>query len=202
MLRLIVGLSVLALFGCEKGQSTPDTAFSPSGPSNVDVSSTASSTAIGHIASVPREVMVTATDACDPDTFNAALKDPNACKGPGGGVTFDHFIDTLMRMGSIGSWHFAPPRVEVRVGQTFLVANRGGETHTFTEVEEFGGGIVPMLNDLAHVPKEAPECKTLEADDFIASGATYKEDIDEAGVEKYQCCIHPWMRLEAHISAK
>jgi plastocyanin len=117
-------------------------------------------------------------------------------------VTFEHFIDTLMRMGSIGSWRFAPPSVEVRVGQTFLVTNRGGETHTFTEVEEFGGGIVPMLNDLAHVQKEAPECKTLEADDFIASGATYKEDIDEAGVEKYQCCIHPWMRLDAHISAK
>jgi hypothetical protein len=97
---------------------------------------------IGHIASVPREVMVTAKDACGPDTFNAALKDPHACKGPGGGVTFELFIDTLMRMGSIGSWHFAPPSVEVRVGQTFLVTNRGRETHTFTVVEEFGGGIV------------------------------------------------------------
>jgi len=22
---------------------------------------------------------------------------------------------------------------------------------------------------------------------------------DEEGVEKYQCCIHPWMRAEVHI---
>jgi len=201
-LRIIVGLSVLALFGCTKGQSAPGTTLSPTGPSNFDVSAVANSTASRRTAaSVPREVMVNAKDACDPDTFNAAIG-PGTCVGPGGGVTFQHFIDALTRMRAIGSWHFAPPSVQVRVGQTFLVTNRGGETHTFTEVEEFGGGIVPMLNDLAHVPTEAPECKRLEADDFIASGAIYKEDIDEAGVEKYQCCIHPWMRLEAHISDK
>jgi ABC-type antimicrobial peptide transport system permease subunit len=52
---------------------------------NFAVSSAANSTAIGHIASFPREVMVIAKDACDPDTFNAALKDPNACKGPEAG---------------------------------------------------------------------------------------------------------------------
>ena len=202
-LRLIVGLTVLALFGCTKGQSAPGTTVSPTGPSNFDVSGVASSAASGRTAaSVPREVMVNAKDACDPATFNAALMDPNACMGPGGGVTFDHFIDTLMRMGSIGSWHFAPPSVQVRVGQTFLVTNRGGETHTFTEVEEFGGGRVQLLNDLTHAGPPRPECLALEPDDFIASGATYKEDIDEAGVEHYQCCIHPWMRLEAHISDK
>jgi hypothetical protein len=36
----------------------------------------------------------------------------------------------------------------------------------------------------------------------VAPGATYVEGIEEAGVEKYQCCIHPWMRLEAHVSDK
>ena len=198
-LRLVVGFSVLALFGCTKGQSSPDIA-SPIGPSNF--SAVANSTASGRTAaSVPRDVMVNAQDACDPDTFNAAIG-PGTCMGAGGGVTFQHFIDALTRLGSIGAWHFAPPSVQVRVGQTFLVTNRGGETHTFTEVEQFGGGIVPMLNDLAHVPTPAPECLALDPDDFIASGATYKEDIDEAGVEHYQCCIHPWMRLEAHISDK
>jgi hypothetical protein len=78
--------------------------------------------------------------------------------------------------------------------------NHGGEVHTFTEVEEFGGGIVPALNNLAHTPVEAPECKALESDDFIAPGATYESDTEqEPGEEKYQCCIHPWMRLTAHI---
>ncbi len=200
-LRLIVGLSVLALFGCNKGQASPDTTFSPTGPSNFNVSAVANSTGTGRAASVPREVMVNAQDACDPDTFNAAIG-PGTCVGAGGGVTFQQFIDALTRLGSIGAWHFAPPSVQARVGQSFLVTNRGGEVHTFTEVEEFGGGIVPMLNDLAHVPNVAPECKTLEADDFVAPGATYVEDIEDAGVEKYQCCIHPWMRLEAHVSDK
>lgn len=32
-----------------------------------------------------------------------------------------------------------------------MAANVGGEVHTFTEVEEFGGGIVPRLNELAGV---------------------------------------------------
>jgi len=199
-LRLIVGFSVLALFGCTKGQSSPDIA-SPTGPSNFDVSAVANSTASGRAASVPRQVMVNAQDACDPDTFNAAIG-PGTCVGAGGGVTFQHFIDALTRLGSIGAWHFAPPNVQARVGQSFLVTNHGGEVHTFTEVEEFGGGIVPMLNDLAHVPNVAPECKTLEPDDFVAPGATYVENIEESGVEKYQCCIHPWMRLEAHVSEK
>jgi hypothetical protein len=59
---------------------------------------------------------------------------------------------------------------------------------------------VASLNELAHVPNVAPECLVLEADDFVAPGQTYREDIEEEGVEKYQCCIHPWMRLEARIS--
>jgi hypothetical protein len=41
-------------------------------------------------------------------------------------------------------------------------------------------------------PNPAPEC-LLGADD-VAPGATYEVAVDEAGVEHYQCCIHPWMR--------
>jgi hypothetical protein len=144
-------------------------------------------------------------DACDPETFNAP---PPAGAGPGtcernGGVTFQNFIEQLMRFGSIGAWHMAPPNSNLLVGQHFLAVNHGGETHTFTEVEEFGGGIVPALNNLAQTPVEAPECKALEDDDFIKPGATYQSDTEEeSGNEKYQCCIHPWMRLTAHIREK
>ena len=67
----------------------------------------------------------------------------------------------------------------------------------------FGGGIVPALNTLAHTPVEAPECQALESYDFIAPGATYQSDTEEEqGDEKYQCCIHPWMRLTAHVREK
>jgi hypothetical protein len=196
---------VLLLFGCGPGSlsQTPSTLTAPSGVTAnpaLDVGST-----VNHLMKASGNVIVNLMDACDPQTFNAP---PPAGAGPGtcarnGGVTFQNFIEQLMRFGSIGAWHMAPPDPNLLVGQHFLAVNHGGETHTFTEVEEFGGGIVPALNTLANTPVEAPECKALESDDFIAPGATYVSDTEEeSGEEKYQCCIHPWMRLTAHIREK
>jgi plastocyanin len=132
-------------------------------------------------------------DACDPATFNAAVG-PGACVRSGG-MTFQRFLAELQAHGSVGAWHFAPTLVNARVGDLLLATNRGGEVHTFTEVEDFGGGIVPSLNQLSGNPTVAPECTALEADDFVAPGTTYSDEVEEAGTEKYQCCIHPWMRL-------
>ncbi|MFL5581362.1 MAG: hypothetical protein ACJ8AO_13415, partial [Gemmatimonadaceae bacterium] len=84
-------------------------------------------------------------------------------------------------------------------GATILAVNRGGEVHTFTEVEEFGGGIVPILNQLSGNPVAAPECLALAAEDFVPAGGTYPVTEDEAGVEHYQCCIHPWMRTTVRV---
>ena len=141
--------------------------------------------------------VVNLLDACDPETFNAALG-PGTCVR-NGGVRFENFLELLSRHHSVGAWHFTPPQAQMGVGDVLMAVNHGGETHTFTEVEEFGGGIVPLLNTLAGVPDEAPECKALEADDHVAPGGIYTEAIEDAGHEKYQCCIHPWMRLEADI---
>lgn len=85
------------------------------------------------------------------------------------------------------------------IDTTFVATNRGGETHTFTEVGQFGGGIVPFLNQLAHVPNVAPECTSLDPDDFVAPDGTYEKQVTTAGTAKFQCCIHPWMRLEARV---
>jgi hypothetical protein len=71
-------------------------------------------------------------------------------------VTFDQFIAQLTRFGFMGPWRFAPAVATVRVGQSFIATNIGGEVHTFTRVADFGGGIVPLLNDLAHVPRVEP----------------------------------------------
>jgi plastocyanin len=145
----------------------------------------------------PSERLVSVQDACDPTTFNAVVG-PGTCVRPGG-VQFDPFIAELERKGEAGAWHFAPPTTTAPLGQTLVAINRGGEVHTFTHVEAFGGGIVPLLNDLAHVPTPAPECLHLEDDDFVALGTTYEEDIEDAGVQRFQCCIHPWMRLEVRV---
>jgi len=117
-------------------------------------------------------------------------------------VRFASFIEQLGKHHSIGAWHFAPPEVSMRVGQMLVATNRGGEAHTFTEVEEFGGGIIPLLNQLTGLTSVAPECRQLAGGDFLAPGASFSEKEEDAGVEKYQCCIHPWMRAEVRIAQK
>jgi hypothetical protein len=140
---------------------------------------------------------VTMMDACDPTTFNAAIG-PGTCVRQGG-VTFAKFVAQLTKHQKVGAWHNAPPQMTAREGQTLLAINRGGEVHTFTRVETFGGGIIPFLNQLSGTPVIAPECATLEPDDFVAPGHTYDEEkVGSAGTQRFQCCIHPWMRTVVH----
>ena len=144
--------------------------------------------------------VVTLFDACDPQTFNAALGE-GACTRSGG-VRFDTFLEQLGRHHSIGAWHFAPAHVTMKVGELLVATNRGGETHTFTEVDEFGGGFVDQLNRLTGLTEVAPECAALAGRGMIAPGDSSSEEEEDAGVEKYQCCIHPWMRAEVRIAEK
>ena len=194
--------------GCDRNSSTidPGSSATPLSPSAVATSPASPTAGVATAATrgLPDRT-VSMMDACDPDTFNAP---PPAGVGPGtclrsGGVTFANFLEQLGKHGSIGAWHFGPPNTSAKVGQTFLAVNRGGEVHTFTEVDEFGGGIVPPLNQLSHNPVVAPECTSLEPDDFVAPGATYVEEpLEHAGTAKFQCCIHPWMRLEVKVAEK
>ena len=209
-LRFVLVALVLLLFGCGPGSpsNTPSTLITPSGiTSNGTLADGTAS--VSHLMKASGDVIVNLMDACDPETFNAP---PPAGAGPGtcvrnGGVTFQNFIEQLTKFGSIGAWHMAPPNSNLVVGQHFLAVNHGGEVHTFTEVEEFGGGRVPPLNAILHLTTVAPECAALDPtahpEDFIAPGATFQSDTEEEeGDEKYQCCIHPWMRLTAHVREK
>jgi hypothetical protein len=140
---------------------------------------------------------ITMFDACDPDSFNAVLGAGTCVRN--GGLLFDNFIELLRRHQSVGAWHFTPPQGGMNVGDVLLAVNHGGEAHTFTEVEEFGGGIVPLLNNLTGLTTVAPECGQAT---LIPAGGSSSEVEDEEGVEKYQCCIHPWMRAEIRIGKK
>ena len=199
MLAVIVVSSCLA--ACDmagRPGSELNNIVGPSGMSDPQRVAPASGATIRAVTS--RNVMINMLDNCDADTFNANVG-PGACVR-NGGLKFDDFIAQLTRLGFVGSWHFSRPVTNARVGDSLLVTNRGGETHTFTEVEEFGGGIVANLNDLAGVPNVAPECLNLAPGDFVAPGQTFTETEDEEGDEKYQCCIHPWMRLDLHVTEK
>lgn len=139
-------------------------------------------------------------DECDATTFNQVI-------GPGtcirnGGLTFEKFIDQLTHLQAAPGWRFSPENVTLRVGDLLAATNIGGEEHTFTEVEEFGGGLVGLLNTLSGNPIIAPECRELAPGDFVPPGGTVTETVTEEGDEKYQCCIHPWMRATVHVGKK
>ena len=194
------GLSTVFIFGCS------DSTRTPAGPSTVAPSATGASaaatgstmaalTAKGAGGQAQRTIDI--FDACDPDSFNAALGAGTCVRN--GGLPFDSFLDLLRRHHSAGAWHFTPPQAQLSVGDVLLAINRGGETHSFTEVEEFGGGVVPLLNDLTGLTTVAPECNQAK---FIPAGGSWSETEDEEGVEKYQCCIHPWMRAEIRVGKR
>src|SRR5215831_15650674 len=84
-------------------------------------------------------------DQCDPASFNAA-GGAGTCVTTHAGVPFDNFIRELTQTQKVGAWNFSPRQVGLLNGQAFPAENRGGEEHTFTEVDEFGGGIIPLLN--------------------------------------------------------
>ncbi|MGH7579665.1 MAG: hypothetical protein ACREM9_05795, partial [Gemmatimonadales bacterium] len=125
-------------------------------------------------------------DACEPESFNTAVG-PGTCTREGG-VTFGNFLTLLGRHQKVGAWVFAPSTLNVRVGQELLAVNRGGEVHTFTQVEEFGGGFIPDLNVLSGTPVPAPECLSLAPGDFVPPGGTFTEAAEAEGTELYQCC--------------
>jgi plastocyanin len=193
------GFATAFIFGCSESTRLPSSPSATPSANRADAATTSSAlvpmtatAAGGH-----GQTAVTLMDACDPDSFNVALG-PGTCVRSGG-ILFENFIELLRRHQSVGAWHFAPSQAQLAVGDVLVAVNHGGETHTFTEVEDFGGGIVPMLNQLAGLTTVAPECNQLQPGDFIPAGGSSSETEEEEGVEKYQCCIHPWMRAEVRV---
>ncbi len=143
-------------------------------------------------------------DDCEPTSFNAVLGD-GACVG-NGHTTFDEFIGELAATQDAHAWRNQPSTMQVNVGRSLFIENRGGETHTFTPVAEFGGGFVNELNGISGNPVPAPECLNLGAIVFIpAGGVTEGPTAGSAdlpvGAHKFQCCIHPWMRTVVLVAA-
>jgi hypothetical protein len=96
--------------------------------------------------------------------------------------------------------------VNLSSGQATTLHNTGGETHTFTKVASFGGGFVPDLNQFSGNPTEAPECMLPPSDTFILveageteAGPTAWTAALPVGVNHFQCCIHPWMRITINV---
>lgn len=149
------------------------------------------------VSAGPDTRLVSMMDACDSASFNAVLG-AGGCSRPGG-LDFSRFIALLGAHQSVGAWHNAPSHTNARLGQMLVAVNRGGEVHTFTRVANFGGGIVPQLNQLSGNPVPAPECLQAPPSEFVPPGGTDIEALDVAGTIEFQCCIHPWMRTTVTV---
>jgi plastocyanin len=149
-------------------------------------------------AGATRQVQV--LDDCDPATFNAAIG-PGTCVKDGG-TTFSEFIAQLLTQGQAPAWRFTPGQLQLDAGGTLQANNRGGEEHTFTEVANFGGGCIQVLNDLLGLTP-VPECAGFPGGAFgatlVAPGGTVTTAPLSPGIHRYECLIHPWMRTTATV---
>jgi len=134
-------------------------------------------------------------DDCDPVTFNLAVPaTPPTCVG-NGGTTFGDFIGQLVDHKFAGAWRFSPGRLKVDAGSSLRIVNQGGETHTLTQVTQFGGGgIVPPLNEILF-GTPTPPTFFFGPPNFVPAGgtSTIGPDILTPGTHLLICIIHPWM---------
>jgi plastocyanin len=144
---------------------------------------------------------ITVLDACDPN--DPGWGPTGGCFLRGGTVSLAEFGSLLFSVPVNGkgggilvghpAWRNQPSYLTIRAGKPIQVSNQGGRTHSFTEVANFGGGVVPPLNDGL---VQAPECSAqvpLTAGNRISVAGLAK------GVHQFQCCIHPWMRATVRV---
>jgi plastocyanin len=160
----------------------------------------------GLVARAAEVKSVQMLDVCDPASFNALFGPApgpadDVCFTSHPGVNVNTFLNVLANAGKIGAWHFAPGTVRLQEGQAVQADNKGGEFHTFTEVDEFGGGFIPELNALVGEDKSVPECDIFSGatPEFVPPGGVGTAEVESKGTHKYQCCIHPWMRATVTV---
>lgn len=151
---------------------------------------------------------IVALDECDPTTFNAlppAGVGPDFCKN----VTLGAFttLPDLLAGAEAGTpdpgWDFEPDTLTIKQGTVLSVVDQGGEPHTFTEVQAFGNGFIPPLNP-GSATSVIPECNGGFKNVAVARTRILQgSHLDIAGLSKgkhlFQCCIHPWMRMEVDV---
>jgi plastocyanin len=151
----------------------------------------------------PSSASIVALDECDPVTFNAALG-PDFCRNVtlGASTTLSALFAKVAAGTPDPGWDFEPDRLSITEGTTLAVFDQGGEPHTFTEVAQFGGGFVPVLN----APGEdvVPECaggfsSVAVAKTRILQGSERQIAGLSKGTHHFQCCIHPWMRVDVVV---
>ena len=149
-----------------------------------------------------RTEVVEVQDDCHPPTFNTEIVPGVEFCDPDfdGDTTASEFFAQISEEQDAGKWRFNPDDTEVDPGTRLRAVNVGGEYHTFTPVERFGGGCIPDPRlDIGEAP-------VAECDGF--DPATHEFGIPAGGHLTvtptgrrmlYQCLVHPWMRAVVEV---
>ncbi len=140
-------------------------------------------------------------DDCDPATFNVFVG-PDTCVGDGD-TEFLELIDQLLDEGEAGKWRNNPDDTHVDKGESVKVKNLGGEAHTFTRVQEpGGGGCVDELNEVLGLePAAGAVCAVAMTQGIVPPGGSAAVPAADlhVGHNHFQCMIHPWMTTEIEV---
>jgi hypothetical protein len=154
---------------------------------------------------VPTVRVVELRDTCDPVSFNLALG-AGVCvahTSSGGATTFDEFLAELNPDDfGHGQWRNNPDDRDIRASDSLRAVVRGGETHTFTEVDEFRPGCLEEINAALELTENAPtpeECGKFFAETSVPVGGSLSVVDLHVGEHHFQCMIHPWMRTDVTV---
>jgi plastocyanin len=152
------------------------------------------------------QAKVVILDECDPNTFNPLFGNPAlgniACINVGGAETFATFATFLPTGDPL--WAFSPVQLNINQGDTVVVSSEGGENHTFTPVTQFGNGFIPGLNNPTGSTNTIPECQGGFTNNDVAATRVVPRSSTvitglKPGKHLYECCFHPWMRMEIDV---
>jgi hypothetical protein len=139
-------------------------------------------------------------DDCDPNDpgWDVVPGDCLKKRGTVSAAEFDAELNSPLSDAVIGhpSWRIDRPYLVVKEGATLKVKNKGGRPHTFTEVAQWGGGVVPPLSGGLDT---APECAALAQ---LDPGEKAKLSGLAVGNHRFLCCFHPWMRAVVKVKPK
>lgn len=165
------------------------------------------------VAAVAAANEILVLDDCDPASWNAP---PPGGFGPGacvidGTVTIGEFLGISPNPPVLPwghpAWRNEPSYITIEPGDTVTAINDGGRRHTFTEVAQFGGGIVPSLNNPTGSRAVLPECgaagalSSAAAATLLSPGASLEVTGLGVGTHLFQCCFHPWMHAAIKVKA-
>jgi len=154
----------------------------------------------GHVRKVRMQ------DRCDPASFNALFGDGICADHNGELITVDEFLAALNPVTHRGldKWNMHPDMINIKMGDSLSVSVRGGEFHSFTEVDSFGpDGVLPgcidVLNTALGLGAPPAGCPGLLNPGTVPGGPPIMISGLSEGTHFFMCFIHPWMQAEVTV---